>query len=128
MRMLLPGVRVRRRVQQLLVAYFDHGQDADFAEALRLLVEFYKLTAPRVDWYIYLDRGKALGYTFEDGHIELILPEHWRQMKPTEHFQPTCARWVNTVLHELYHYLHFVEEERKADNFARQFVTGLKTG
>jgi hypothetical protein len=86
MRMLLPGVKLRRRIRELLSTFYNDCQYPDFNEALRLLAEFYKVPVPAVEWHEYRQR--------EDARPDLGV-------------------------------LHFVEEEKKADRYAGQFVTGL---
>ena len=130
MRMLLPDVKLRRRIRELPSTLYNDCQYPDFNEALRLFAEFYKVAVPAVEWYEYLDDRKTLGLTWYEGvngKLELSHPENWRKMKasPGKPFCPTCACWVGTLLHEFYHVLHFVEEETKADRYAGQFVTGL---
>ena len=105
MRMLLPGVELRRRIRVLLSTFYNDCQYPDFNAALRLLAEFYKVPVPAVEWYEYLDNRKTLGPTWDaavNGKLELIDPENG----------------VGSFLHEFYHVLHFVEEETKADRYA----------
>ena len=129
--MLFPGVRLRRKVRERLEKFYAEYQDPDFAEALRLLAEFYDLPVPKIHWYEKIDNGRSLGMTDDDGTISLVHPENWKQMKACpatkthKGFQPTCAFWVTTVLHEWNHYMNAVDDERKADLYARKFVTGL---
>lgn len=125
MRVLIPGVRLRRRVRERLEAFYAQYQDPDFDEAVRLLSEFYKLPLPKIRWYEKINNGRILGLTEENGTISLTHPEDFKRMQAGKTFQPTCAQWVGVVLHEWAHYLWHIEEERKADLYARKFVTGL---
>jgi hypothetical protein len=125
MRMLFPGVKVRREVKRRLEAFFDAYQNADFDVAIQMWCAFYKLPAPKILWFEYLGHGKLLGETMEDGEVRLIHPENWKQMKAKPTFKPTRAQWVNTTLHELAHYMYFCDDERKANLYAAKFVKGI---
>ena len=99
MRMLLPDVKLRRRIRELPSTLYNDCQYPDFNEALRLFAEFYKVPVPAVEWYEYLDDRKTLGLTWYEGvngKLGLSHPENWRKMKasPGKPFRPTCACWV----------------------------------
>lgn len=125
MRVLLPGVRIRRRIDTALDTFFDKYQDGDFETALTEICAFYQLPKPRVIWYESLDSRTTMGEVTESGIMRLIHPENFKKRK--SHTQGASKReWIWTFLHEMWHYLHWVDDERKADAYAKKFVTGLK--
>lgn len=115
MRMLLPPKKTRQKVCDLLSTFYDFKQDVDFARAIELLCNFYQIKEPGIVWYESL--GENVGQTTYDGRLELVHPEHTHETK---------RQWIRTLYHELWHLLHWVEDEAKAEVFARKFVTGLK--
>jgi predicted SprT family Zn-dependent metalloprotease len=108
-RMLLPPVERRREMDRNLVEFFR----ADRATALR---------QPRIEWYEYIDWGKTAGRTFEDGRIHLVHPENWKRGR----IYKSERMWVQTVYHELAHYLFWTDAERKAEAFTHRMVRGLR--
>ncbi len=74
--------------------------------------KFYEVKVLKVEWYEYLDNGKTWGKTWTDGAIHLIDPKIW------ESRGRSIEQWIDTFHHEFWHYLTFVEEEEKADEFA----------
>jgi len=124
MRMIIPGLRNRRAIDRLLTAFFrDHRIEA-FRKAVVALSRFYLLKTPRVEWYEYLDWGKTAGRTYENGNVHLVHPENWKRgLKYNSERQ-----WIQTVYHEMGHYMLWADAERKADAFAYQFVRGVSQG
>jgi hypothetical protein len=121
MHMILPGVRARRAVDQLLTQFFRADDGAAFRRAMTSLSRFYHLPTPRVDWYQYLDWGKTAGRTYENGRIHLVHPDYWKRGRKYH----SERQWINTVYHEVGHYVLWSDPERKADGFAYRFVRGL---
>lgn len=123
MRLLLPGVRLRRQIDDALVRFFHGHQDPDFDKAVRLFCHFYQLTMPKITWYEYLAKGHVLGQCDEEtGQIDLIYPPHWITKK-----LGSDRMWVRVALHELAHYVLWADAERKAWQFADRFVGGLNS-
>src|SRR5262250_3007248 len=114
MRMILPGVRNRRAVDRLLTAFFSDYRPTDFHRALCLMSRFFNLRTPRVEWYEYRDWGRTAGRTYENGKMHLVHPENWKKGRKYN----SERQWVNTVYHELGHYVFWADAERKADTFA----------
>ena len=121
MRMIIPGVRERRTIDQLLTAFFREHKTGAFRRAMGFLARFYGLPCPRFEWYEYLDWGKTAGRTYEDGNIHLVHPENWKRGRKYN----SERRWIHTVYHEMGHYVLWADAERKADGFAYQFVRGV---
>jgi hypothetical protein len=121
MRMIMPGLRNRRTVDRLLTGFFREYRLADFQRAICALSRFYNLRTPRVDWFEYLDWGKTAGRTYENGEIHLVHPENWKNGRKYK----SERQWVNTVYHEMGHYVLWADAERKADGFAYRFVRGI---
>ncbi len=121
MRMIIPAVRERRAIHRNLVAFFRGNKIADFNRAVSGVCRFYNLKRPRVEWFEYLDWGRAAGKTYEDGKIHLVHPENWRNgRKYNSEYQ-----WINAVYHELGHYVFWADAERKADSFAFRMAKGV---
>ena len=56
----------------------------------------------------------AAGRTYENGKIHLVHPENWKKGRKYN----TERQWVNTVYHEMGHYIFWSDAERKANTFA----------
>ena len=122
MRMLLfPGLRDRRTVDRLLTSFFREYRIWDFRRAMWALSRFYHLPVPRFAWFEYLDWGKTAGRTYENGTIHLVHPENWKRGRKYK----SERQWINTVYHEMGHYVLWADAERKADAFAYGFVRGV---
>lgn len=121
MRMMFPTLRDRRNVDRLLRAFFTTYRQQDFRRAIASVCRFYNLKPPTIDWYEYLDWGKGAGRTYENGRIHLVHPENWKRGRKYN----SVRQWVQTVHHELGHYLLWADAERKADLFAAGMMQGL---
>jgi hypothetical protein len=121
MRMILPGLRDRRAVDRYLTQFFRDYRLPDFQRAIRTLARFFNLRVPRVIWFEYLDWGKTGGRTYENGKIHLVHPENWKRGR--KYYSE--RQWIQTVYHEMGHYVLWADAERKADTFAYRFVRGI---
>lgn len=120
--MILPPVRERRQIHRYLSSFFnDHKRHADFNRAISAMCRFYNLKRPRVEWYEYLDWGRTAGKTYEDGKIHLVHPENWKRGRKYN----SERQWINTVYHEMGHYVFWADAERKANTFAFRMVKGV---
>lgn len=114
MRMILPSLRERRSIHKNLSNFFDEHREMDFKRAIAAICRFYRLPRPRVDWYEYLDWGRTVGHTYDDGKIHLIHPENWKKGRKYN----SERQWINAVYHEMGHYIFWADAERKANTFA----------
>ena len=105
-----------------LVEFFHEGRAATFRRAISEFCRYYHLRQPRIEWYEYIDWGKTAGRTFEDGRIHLVHPENWKRGR----IYKSERMWVQTVYHELAHYLFWTDAERKAEAFTHRMVRGLR--
>lgn len=121
MRMVLPPLRERRTIDRFLQFFFASYAEADFRRAVVALSRFYSLPTPKVVWFEYLDWGKTGGRTYENGKIHLVHPENWKRGRKYN----SERRWINTVYHEIAHYVFWADAERKADTFAYRMVRGI---
>ncbi|SRR5579883_1542279 len=121
-RMLVPPVRRRREMDRRLVEFFYSHRPAAFRRAISDFCAYYELKPPRIEWYEYIDWGRVAGKTFEDGRIHLVHPENWRRGRVYK----SERMWVQTVYHELAHYLFWADAERKAEAFTSRMVRGLR--
>jgi len=121
MRMIVPGLRERRAIDRQLTHFFRSDGPARFRGAIAAISRFYHLRSPRVEWFEYLDWGKSGGRTFEDGKVALVHPENWKRGRKYN----SERRWIQTVYHEMGHYVLWADAERKADAFAYRFVHGI---
>ena len=121
MRMILPPLRARYAIDKLLQSFFADYREADFRCAIIALSRFYSLPTPKVAWFEYLDWGKTGGRTYENGKIHLVHPENWKRGRKYN----SERRWINTVYHEIAHYIFWSDAERKADTFAYRMVLGI---
>ncbi len=124
MRMILPPLRERRVIQRHLETFFRTHKEAEFRSAVRLLTRFYHLRMPRIEWFEYLDWGKVVGKTYEDGKIHLVHPENWKNGRKYN----SERQWIAAVYHELGHYVLWADAERKADLFAARMMRGVANG
>ncbi len=122
MRMILPTACERRLVDRSLVAFFRSYGANDFNQAISALCRFYHLTRPRVEWFEYLDWGATAGRTYENGKIHLVHPENWKRGRKYN----SERQWVQTVYHEMAHYLFWADAETKANTFAYRMVRGIQ--
>ncbi len=122
MRMDIPPLGERRAIDRNLAGFFREVRPSLFQRALTRLCRYYSLKRPRVEWYEYLDWGKTAGKTFEDGRICLVHPDNWKRGRVYN----SERLWVQTVYHELGHYLLWADPERKADAFAYRMIRGLR--
>jgi hypothetical protein len=121
-RMLLPPIAQRREIDRKLTTYFQHCRPSTFQRAISDFCRFYAVRRPRIEWYEYIDRGRTAGRTFEDGRIHLVHPENWKRCRVYK----SERMWVQTVYHELAHYVFWTDAERKAETFTLRMVRGLK--
>jgi predicted SprT family Zn-dependent metalloprotease len=121
MRMILPPLRERRAIDRLLQSFFDSYRAADFRRAIIAISRFYALPTPKVVWFEYLDWGKSGGRTYENGKIHLVHPENWKRGRKYN----SARQWIQTVYHELGHYVFWSDAERKADKFAYRMFRGV---
>ncbi len=119
--MLFPGLRERRAIDRQLSDFFREHREHDFRRAISGLSRFYHLRSPKVEWFEYLDWGKTAGRCYEDGKIHLVHPENWKRGRKYN----SERQWIQTVYHELGHYVLWADAERKADQFAYRFVRGI---
>jgi hypothetical protein len=124
MRMIYPGVRERRAIDRQLTDFFRTYGLTRFRRAIGAISRFYHLRTPKVQWFEYLDWGKSGGRTFENGKILLVHPENWKRGRKYN----SERRWIQTVYHEMGHYVLWADAERKADLFAHGFVRGVSNG
>ncbi len=120
MRMSLPPLRERRVIQRNLESFFNRHKDADFNKAVGAICRYYHLKKPRIEWFEYLDWGRAAGKTYENGKIHLVHPENWKNGRKYN----SQRQWINAVYHEFGHYVLWADAERKADTFAMLMERG----
>lgn len=105
------------------LADFFHGDRAAlFRRAISDFCRFYGVKRPKIEWYEYIDWGKTAGKTFEDGRIHLVHPDNWKRGRVYK----SERMWVQTVYHELAHYIFWTDAERKAEAFTHRMVRGLR--
>jgi hypothetical protein len=121
-RMLVPPVDHRRAMDGLLVEYFRAERPGYFRRAISAFCRFYAIKPPRIEWCEYIDWGRAAGKTFEDGRIHLVHPQNWKRGR----IYRSERMWVQTVYHELGHYLFWTDAERKAEAFTYRMVRGIR--
>ena len=105
----------------MLSSFFETYRPSDFQHAMVALSRFYNLRTPKVAWFEYLDWGRIGGRTYEDGKIHLVHPENWKRGRKYN----SKRRWINTLYHEMGHYIFWSDAERKADAFAYRMVLGV---
>ncbi len=124
MRMIVPSLRDRRYINRLLTSFFRQHKAPDFRRAIMEICRFYRLKRPQVEWFEYLDWGRTAGRTYENGKIHLVHPENWKKGWKYN----SERQWVNTVYHEMGHYVFWADAERKANTFASRMERNLING
>jgi hypothetical protein len=122
MRMLVPPIAQRREIDRRLASYFRNHRLTAFRQAISDFCSFYGVKRPRIEWFEYIDWGRTAGRTFEDGRIHLVHPENWKRCRVYN----SERMWVQTVYHELGHYVFWSDAERKAAVFTLRMVRGLR--
>lgn len=115
MKFLYPPDKTRLEVTSRLRQFFKTEEVEFFNAALNLFAGFYEIEKPMVTWYLRLDDVKVAGLTYSSGKIELIDPSAWKKNRKHR----GVRRWLEVCYHELYHYLFWVQDEAKADEFAK---------
>lgn len=121
MRMIIPPLKERKWIVRALEDFFETHREASFRRAVAAVCRYYRLKQPRIEWFEYLDWGKVAGKTYEDGKIHLVHPENWKNGRKYN----SRRQWVDTVFHELGHYVFWADAERKANLFAARMVRGI---
>lgn len=121
-RMLVPPIGQRREIDRQLASYFQNHRPSMFRRAISNFCGFYGVKRPHIQWFEYIDWGRTAGRTFEDGRIHLVHPENWKRCRVYN----SERMWVQTVYHELGHYVFWSDAERKAEAFTLRMVRGLR--
>ncbi len=122
MRMVVPPLSYRREIDRNLAEFFRTHRSGPFRRAVASFCRYYNLKMPRIEWYEYIDWGKTAGKTYEDGRIHLIHPENWKRGR----IYKSERMWIQTLYHEMGHFVFWTDAERKADSFQRRMVLGLR--
>ena len=122
MRMVVPPVAFRREIDGNLSDFFRNHRAMSFRRAVSAFCRYYHIKLPRIEWYEYIDWGKTAGKTYEDGRIHLIHPENWKRCR----IHKSERMWIQTLYHEMGHFLFWTDAEAKADAFQRRMVLGLR--
>jgi hypothetical protein len=121
-RILVPPIAQRRGIDRQLALYFQNCRRSMFRRAISDFCRFYGVKRPQIQWFENIDCGRTAGRTFEDGRIHLVHPENWKRCRVYN----SERMWVQTVYHELGHYVFWSDAERKAEVFTLRMVRGLK--
>jgi hypothetical protein len=124
MRMVLPPLKERRVVDRSLLIFFRDEKVPEFNRAIGAICRFYRLRRPKIEWYEYLDWGRSVGRTYENGKVHLVHPENWKKGRKYN----SERQWINAVYHEMGHYVFWTDAERKADTFAARMVRKVANG
>jgi predicted SprT family Zn-dependent metalloprotease len=121
-RILVPPIAQRREIDRQLASFFQNHRPSMFRRAISDFCRFYDVKRPPIHWFEYIDWGRTAGRTFEDGRIHLVHPENWKRCR----IYNSERMWVQTVYHELGHYVFWSDAERKAEAFTLSMVRGLR--
>lgn len=111
-----PNAKVREKVVHLVTMAYDTEDFEHLREGAKLLTDFYKLKPVKITRRFKFKPRTLAGLCWEDGRIELIAPCVWKKEGRPR------TKWVATALHELGHYVFWVDGEKKADDFARRIM------
>ncbi|MCK4544177.1 hypothetical protein KAU43_01435 [candidate division WOR-3 bacterium] len=111
-----------RYIHRKLKEFYNDNEDIgeshpinqiEFDRAIKRFCAYYNLPIPKIEWYSNIDGGSTLGKCHDHGEIWLLTPAthpHSRDM------------WIDTVYHELGHYVLWAEAEPKAEAFADRMM------
>jgi hypothetical protein len=110
---------IRRKLKLFYLANLNNEaypkyESAEFRRALDRLFRFFQLPIPAIEWY---DR---LGSTFENNRIlgQCTAEGTVKLLTPNKHGNGGFEGWVDTVYHEIGHYILWADCEKKAKEFA----------
>lgn len=124
--MLLPPKALRREVVRALADAFDEPRLEDIRTALVHVADYYRVRKPRVRWLSDSERRTKQADTHRFRYvISVMRPDQWRRQRKKG--QPTDERgWRRAACHEIYHWVWWVNDERKADAYADAFMHGVE--
>lgn len=110
---------IRGKLKQFYMVNCNHkntplNDKVEFERGLTRLFRFYQLPIPKIDWYLNLGNSigtenKILGQCTLEGTLMLLTP----------HVHPSNFEgWLDTLYHEIGHYVLWVDCEKKAREFA----------
>ena len=122
MKLLTPPIKDCRYIHgKLKKAYNDnehigtsHPDEKEFLRAIKRFCDFYNIWRPRIEWAIEIRNGKALGLCSDTGVITLLTPATHKGGREW---------WIDTVYHELGHFIMWANAEAKAEAFAKRMMT-----
>jgi len=124
MKLALPPLKDRRYAKKKLKIFWKENRDnkftpddmTEFNRALTRLFRFFQLPIPNISWYKELGfGGTRLGQCTSQGEIQLLTPHYHGD---------DFESWLNTVYHEIGHYVLWYDEEKKAREFASKMRRG----
>jgi hypothetical protein len=120
---MLPTLRYRRQIHKYLSAFFESHQPADFNRAVSSMCRFFKLKRPKVEWFEYLDWGRAAGNTYSDGKIFIwFTPENWKKGRKYNSEAPVAS---TPSITRMGHYVFLADAERKAGHICFRMAKGV---
>ena len=121
MKIPMPTLSLRRRVIADLEWFFNSSTElTSYNRAVGRLAMFYEVKLPKTTWHNSSDMPMYNGECTAGGELRLIYPDSWKKRKAYN----TCAKWINTVLHEMGHFILWVDHEDRANQFASRMVRG----
>ena len=115
-RLRFPSRALRERIAELVTIAYDTEEHEPLYEAADIVTQFYGLATVRRFVFRRRFREQILGRCWQSGWIEILHPAT-AKARGNER-----AAWVQAVLHELGHYVFWVDDERRADAFAARLM------
>ena len=96
---------------------FPSENKKEFDRAMQRLFQFFQLSIPKIEWYDDLGKpfgssNRILGQCTPEGTIRLLTPN--------KHAYGGFEGWLDTVYHEIGHYVLWADCEKKAQEFAKK--------
>ena len=121
MKLLTPSIKDCRYIHRKLKQFYkdndgigkNHPELIEFNRAIKRFCEFYNIMIPKIEWYIEIDNGDTLGKCHDTGKIWLLTPATHPH---------NVDGWIDTVYHELGHYVLWSLAEAKAELFANRMM------
>ena len=124
MKLLTPSIKDCRYIHRKLKQFYRESLETDgdttpnlteFNRALERFCDFFHIQIPKIVWYKNLNHGsqQTWGLCSPEGQVSLITPSN---------FDGGEYPWLDTVYHELGHYVLWSEAEKKAKIFANRMM------
>lgn len=117
-RVKFPRARRRDKILNLIAMAFDAEDKESLVEAAKIVTDHFKMKpVRRFVWRRTPLKPRTLAaQCWRSGWIEILSPKVWKAEGRSR------ESWTQTILHELGHYVFWVDDEQRADDFAERIM------